>query len=364
MFEPNIKIWTPEEMEEKRRQLGLLGVKLNNKKFYCSQKLADSCKHFFYDVPKAGKCGTDDDSKHYIQIFTINQELLHKLAARSADAAFRKFLQACYDSVCEIHAKRLAASKAALQADQDNSKKCQNEAEELRKEQSSRSADRLLQQNQKAKKTMPAFDKGDFKTWSSLSFEDAQDSKDRLTTKKTELLQKVNDIEKQNAKFTSEQEAFQKEVTALKVKLNAAKNESEYKNLRLSYDYNKLQVEKLEKEIGKNNEKKADIQAELEGIEKQISVLNCVLDHQNLLHEVKNFHDRKTRVVERMRKILQDRDALNAMRENLNKLWQELTKPEEPGKKRINIFSQDKPVKPEELCEAQCLKASGKIYFI
>ena len=364
MFEPNIKIWTPEEMEEKRRQLGLLGVKLNNKKFYCSQKLADSCKHFFYDVPKAGKCGTDDDSKHYIQIFTINQELLHKLAARSADAAFHKFLQACYDSVCEIHAKRLEAAKLAVKTDQDFAKLREETLKSVEKNLSEMRADQRLVQNQKAKKPMPPFDKANYSTYANLSFEGAGDSKDLLTPKKTGLLQKVNDIEKQNAKFTSEQEAFQKEVTALKVKLNAAKNESEYKNLRLSYDYNKLQVEKLEKEIGKNNEKKADIQAELEGIEKQISVLNCVLDHQNLLHEVKNFHDRKTRVVERMRKILQDRDALNAMRENLNKLWQELTKPEEPGKKRINIFSQDKPVKPEELCEAQCLKASGKIYFI
>jgi glycyl-tRNA synthetase beta subunit len=229
------ELLSEEQMKENRRQQGLLGVKLNNKKFDCSQKLADSCKHFFYDVPTAGKCGTDVDGKHYIQIFTINQELLHKLAARSADAAFHKFLQACYGGVCEIHAKRLEAAKAALKADQDNSKKCQNEAEKLRKEQSSRSADRILLQNQKIKKPRPAFDKGDFKTWSSLSAEDAQESKDRLTAKKTELLQKINDYEKQIQQFTTELESFQKKVDEFKPKLEAASDEKQYKDIRLSF---------------------------------------------------------------------------------------------------------------------------------
>ena len=364
MFEPNIKIWTPEEMEEKRRQLGLLGVKLNNKKFYCSQKLADSCKHFFYDVPKAGKCGTDDDSKHYIQIFTINQELLHKLAARSADAAFHKFLQACYDSVCEIHAKRLEAAKLAVKTDQDFAKLREETLKSVEKNLSEMRADQRLVQNQKAKKPMPPFDKANYSTYANLSFEGAGDSKDLLTPKKTGLLQKVNDIEKQNAKFTSEQEAFQKEVAALKVKLEAASDEKQYKEIRLSFDYNQLQVEKLKKKIEKNNEEKANIQTQLDAIDKQVEILNCVLDSHQLTKDAENWQNRNERAVERVSKVIKDRESLDIMRTNLNSRWQKLTSDPEPEKKRISIFSQDKPVKPEELCEALCLKASGKIYFL
>jgi outer membrane murein-binding lipoprotein Lpp len=358
------KVWTEEEMAEKRRQQALLGVRLTGRKFYCGKKLTDTCQHFFHGRGQFGRCGVEEDGKHFVQIVSINEEVKTQLAALSSDSAFHKFSSKCYDKVCEIHAKRLETAKAAREADQDNSKNCQTEKEKMQKDQACRSADRILQQQQKAKKPQPVFDKGDLKTWCSLPAEDADRSKNDLTANKTGGLKKADDLEKQIQKFTTEVEVFQKKVDALKPKLEAASDEETYKNIRLTFDYNVLQVEKLQKKIGKNEEKKANIQTQLDIIEKQISILNCVLDHQNLLHEVKNFHDRKTRVIERMRKILQDRDALNATRENLNKLWHELTKPKESDKKRISVFSQSPPEKEEELCEALALKASADVYFI
>lgn len=162
----------------------------------------------------------------------------------------------------------------------------------------------------------------------------------------------------------NELELLQKEVDALEVKLNAAKNEEEYRNIRLSLDYKQLQVEKLKKKIEENNEEEANIQAKFDAIEKQIEILNCVLDHYQLLKDSENWQNRKERTLERIRKTLDDRDALDIMRTNLNSRWQKLIADPEPKKKRLSIFSQDPPKKEEELCEALCLKASGKVYFI
>jgi predicted nucleic acid-binding Zn-ribbon protein len=224
---------TEEERKESRRQEGLLGVKLNNKKFYCEKKLTDTCQHFFHG------------------------------RAKSSDGAFHKFLQACYDKICEIYEKRLATSKAAREADQDNSKRCEAELKQLQKEQSARSADRILLEQQKVKKTQPPFDRNNFKTWSGLDHEDAERSRSNLTEKKTGLLQKVNDIEKQISQLKVESEAFQKKINELKRKLDAASSEAEYKDIRLTFDYNQLQVEKLQAKIKQSEQQKADIEAEL-----------------------------------------------------------------------------------------------------
>ncbi|HUV50120.1 MAG TPA: hypothetical protein VMW78_03770 [Anaerolineae bacterium] len=153
-------------------------------------------------------------------------------------------------------------------------------------------------------------------------------------------------IEKQIQKLTAELEVFQTEVNALEVKLEAASDESEYKNIRLSFDYNKLQVEKLQKKIEKLENEKIEIETQLKDLERQISVLNCVLDFYQLQKEAKNFEDRKARAVERVLKAIKDREGLIAMRENLNKQW-------------TALIGEDK-----ELCERLPLKASAEIYFI
>jgi chromosome segregation ATPase len=243
-------------------------------------------------------------------------------------------------------------------------KQCQNEHEDLNKNQSFRQSDRVLQQRQKVKKPQKPFDKGDYSTYAGLSFEGAGDSKDLSTPKKTGFLKKIDDYEKQIQQFTTELESFQKKVDELKRKLDAASSEAEYKDLRLSYDYNKLQVEKLQKEIEKNEKEKTDIQIELDGLDKQIAILECVLDSHQLTKDAENWQNRNERATERVLKVIKDRESLDMLRTNLNSRWQKLTSDPEPEKKRISIFSQDKPVKPEELAEPLCLKASAKIYFI
>lgn len=362
----NRQLLTEEEMLEARRQKGMLGVKLTGRKFYCLEKTAAGFGNFFHGRRQFGSIGVDEDGRHFVQVDSINLEIKSKLASLCSDKAWHIFLSACYDQVVEIYAKRLEATAARVQADQDNSKKCQAEAEELRKGQTCRSSDILLLQQQKTKKPQPRFDKGDLKTWCSLSFEDARESKGRLTEKKTRLLKKEDDIETQIPKFTTEMEAFQKEVDALEIKLNAALDELEYKNIRLSYDFNILQVKKLRKKIANNSEEKARLQAEREGLDKQVSVLECVIDSHQIAKDAENWENRRNRAVERVLRVLKDRSALNTLCKNLNQRWNDLTTEQLPKKepRAVSPYRQDPPVKHDELCERLALKASAEVYFI
>lgn len=367
MFEPNIKIATEEEKEEARRQQGMLGVRLSGKRFYCGKKLTDTCQHFFHGRGQFGRCGVDEDGKHFVQIVSINEEVKTQLAALSSDSAFHKFLQDCYDKACEIHAKRLETAKAAVKTDQDFGKYREETLKSVEKNLSEKRADQELALEQKKNKTPRVFtpeEKERMIHVQAYGQEDLTRNHSNLTKKKTNLLEQIQQCNQANISLKTERKPFDEKITKLKAKLDGDLNEAEFKDVKLSLEYYELKIQKIEVKIEKNNEKKAELQDQLDGIEKQIDILNCILDHYNLLNEIKNFEDRKTRVVTRVEKVLSERNELYTMRTNLNSRWNELLKPEEADKKRISVFSQSPPEKEEELCEALALKASADVYFI
>ena len=360
------KILTKEEMEEARYQERILGVRLADRKFYCDQKMADGFKNFFQGREKFGKCGTDADSKYYIQIISLNLELKSKFAALSSNSVFHKFLADCYAKVVDIHAKRLEAVAARVKFDQDSGKFREKTLEIVGKNLSEKRADQELVQSQKTKRPQPAFDKENFKTWSSLNAENAERSKNRLVEKKTNLLEKTSKHDQDISSLESEREPFDQKITNLQAEINGDLSEAEFKDTKLSLEYYELKIKKIEVKIEKIKQEKSDAQAELDEIEKKIAVLNCCIDRYNLLHESKNFEDRKNRVAMRVEKVLKEREELCTMRNNLNKLWLTLTTDESPKKeaRAVSPYRQDTPVKEEELCEPLTLKASAKIYFI
>lgn len=365
MFETNIKILTEEEIAENRRQRGLLGVKLaGSNKFSCEKKLMDTCTHFFYDHTTCGKCRIDGDGKLCIVIYTLNQPLLHEFIKRTSDEKdFHKFLNGCYERICEIHKRHTEEVQRRVQSDQDFIKYREEVIGTVEVNLREKRIDQGLLQSQKTKKPMPIFDKNNFKTWAGFDQENAQRSRDNLTPKKTGLLKKEDNLEKQIQKFTTEMAVFQKKVDELKPKLEAAKDESEYKNLRLSYDYNKLQVEKLQKKIEEAEKQKADIQNQLDALEKQIDILECIIDHYQIIKDAENWQNRRDRAVERVSKVLKDRGAIDTMRINLNQRWNDLVKlPEESHS--VSPYRGSTPIKEEEICEALTLKADAQNYFL
>lgn len=360
------EVLTPEEIKARQYQHALLGIGLKNQKYFCPEKVATGFKNFAHGREKFLKIGIEDDGRHFVQIVSINHELKAIYAQLTSDKGCHEFLADCYVKTCEIYKKRLEASAAALKFDQDFGKFREEAMQTFGKNLSEMRADQEILRNRKKNKTMPPFDKNDYKTWSSLSPEDTEASKDRLTKKKTDLLKKISDIEERVQQFTTELEAFQGKVDALKSELEAAKDESEYKNIRLSFDYNELQLKKLQKKIANNNEEKANLQAELEGLDKQVSVLECIADRYQLTKDIENWENRRERAVERVVKAIKDCDAFYIMRENLNARWNELTTKELPKKEAsaVSPYRQSAPIKLDELCERLPLKASATNYFI
>lgn len=362
MFEPNIKIWTEEEKAEARRQQGMLGVN-RSERFYCSKKVAAGFRNFLHGRRQFGSIGVDADGRDYVQVDSINLEVKTKLAALFSDKAWHQFLGNYYDTNYKIYEKRIESSKKAQQADQKNIKQCQNEHEDLNKNQSFRQSDRVLQQRQKTKKPPLPFDKDNYETWQSLDQENAERSKSNLIEKKTDCLVKIQKCDDANISLKTGRKPVDKKINELKAKLDTDLSEHDFKDVKLSLEYYELKIKKIEVKIEKNNEEKARFQAELERLEREIAILNCCMDRYNLLHEAKNWNDRKSRTVERVHKVLKDRDDLVATRENLNKLWHELTMPEDPEKKSSPL-RQGKPETKEELCERLPLKADAQVYFI
>lgn len=353
---------TEDKMVENRRQRGLLGMKLSERKFPCEKKLADACEHFFHDYPKCGKTSTDAGGRHYIQIFTLNLELKSKIAGRSSDRAFHEFLNNCYERVVEIHKRRTAAAEAAVKSDQDFIKFRENILETVEKNIREKRVDQGLVQNGKIMKKMPAFNKEELSTWPSLSHEDAEASKIRLTEKKTKLLKKIKENELAISSLEMERKPFDEKINKRKTELGGDLSESEFKDVKLSLEFYELKIKKIQTKIEKNNEDKTAAQDGIDALDKEVSILECVLDAHQLQKDSKNFLDRKSRVIMRVEKALREREQLNTLRTNLNKRWAELTRsPEE--KPRLPYIT-TKPVKEEELCAALCLKADAENYFI
>lgn len=357
------KILTEEEKAEAERQQGMLGVK-QSKKLYCSAKVAAGYRTFFHGRGNIGKVGVEKDGRHFIQIFAMNSEIKCMLAGMTSGEGVHLFLNDCYDYSVELYKKSIAAAAKAVQTDADYIKLREEVLKNVEQNLSEMRADQSILQSQKIKKPMPPFDKDNFKTWAGFDQENAERSKSNLIEKKTACLAKIKECEKSISSREVERKPFDGKISELQVKLDTDLSEGQFKDIKLSLEYQELNIKKIEAKIEKSENEKSKVETELEQLERQIQVLNCVLDHHSLIHEVKNFEDRKARTVARLEKILNERADLYTMRENLNKQWVELTKEEEPEKKPVSIFSQDKPMKPEELCEALALKADAENYFI
>lgn len=122
--------------------------------------------------------------------------------------------------------------------------------------------------------------------------------------------------------------------------------EQEFKDIRLTLDYNESQAGKIQKKIDSQLSKKGEFQTELAEIDHHVSILDCALDRHALLREVGNWQNRRQRGIERVMRILKDRDGLTQLRESLNTRWVELTGDSQP------------------LCEDLTLKNDLKFYAI
>ena len=107
-------------------------------------------------------------------------------------------------------------------------------------------------------------------------------------------------------------------------------NEQEYKDIRLTLDYNESRAAKIQKKIDSQTAKKEQAQKQLNDFDYQVSVIDCALDRLHLLNEAKNWENRRQRAIERVMRVLKARDGLYQLREALNARFAELVGDKEP----------------------------------
>lgn len=134
---------------------------------------------------------------------------------------------------------------------------------------------------------------------------------------------------------------------ALQAELNAISDENEWKEKKLSLEFCQSQLDKINDEINSLTEKNKHLQNEIVEIEKQIQILDCIIDFKVLTNrEINNFENRCGRTRERNLKTISERDALIHLRENLNTRWRDLTGD------------------ADDLCPELCLMANSELFFI
>ena len=123
-------------------------------------------------------------------------------------------------------------------------------------------------------------------------------------------------------------------------------NEQQYKDIRLSLDYNESILGKIQNKIDYQLSKKEQFQSVLDEIEYQQNVLDLAIDMNAFKRECFNFLNRVERTRERNAKSLKERQELYNMAGNLNTAWAQLTGDSMP------------------LCDPLTLKATSKLYFL
>lgn len=182
--------------------------------------------------------------------------------------------------------------------------------------------------------------------WQALSGEDLERSRKNLITKKNKINNQIGEVEKKISKFGKEIEPFNEKIVALQALLDGDLTEEKFKDLKLSREYNQLIINKIQDKISPLEAEKTALQNEIDQIDGQVQILNCVVDKLALERESVNWQNRRKRALERVYKVLNDRDGLIQLRISLNEKWKLLTND------------------TIELVPPLCLKADSELFFL
>lgn len=196
------------------------------------------------------------------------------------------------------------------------------------------------------KRPTGVFVKGNLPTLKHLPADDGERSRSNLQNRILDLKKTCTKRDDQIAALQEEKVPYQKRKSEILPQLEAAGDEKIYCDLKNSIDFNQGKIEQIEKRIQALNEEKAQQQTAIAEIEKQIQILNLCIDRYVLLHDRENWAKRKERTIERIHRVLSDRDSMIQLRENLNSRWKELTRDSEP------------------LCQELALMSDAEIYIL
>jgi len=179
------------------------------------------------------------------------------------------------------------------------------------------------------------------------TLEDLGRSKQNLFDKKISIKKEVKRLDAENNTIDEKIWPLVEKKEELEKMLEGDLSEEKFKNFKLSIEYNEDKIEKYRREMMPFFEQIYELNQELEKIDNQLPMLDCLIDMNSLKKDAfVNFPRRRERLLQRVYKFLKERTEIETIRIKLNNRWKDLT-----GDR-------------EDLVPVLGLKSDSKMFFI
>ena len=169
------------------------------------------------------------------------------------------------------------------------------------------------------------FDAADFSTYDVLPDEDIERSRNNVMSIVSDGGKNIDTIVKQVTDIDIKIKLISKELTAIDAQLKGDLSEKDFKDIKLSLDYRQSKIDKLLEQKNTLLTEKLGLENNVEIANKKLRILNLCVDRESVDIEYCNLEKRKNRALVGLRKILEDRAALETMRTNINDAWLDST---------------------------------------
>ena len=286
-----------------------------------------------------------NDETETLNFLGMNQEVIRRLSeASGGDKALIETAQVAYKKALEKCESDISTARARSDAEQESARR---HAEIMADVQSQLIEIRKHQAEEQKGKPKRGYTEGDAESYKNLAPEAQEASKKRLLDSKVAIKKKGSKAGTEIEKLQKQMEPHAEKINVLKTQLDNDLNESEYKDIRLSIEFQEMKLARITSKISPHEKEQADLNGQVKEIDKKIEILNCAIDGSVAFpKELHNFKRKQDRLRTRVDNFLRDREAMVMLHGNLNKKWRELT-----GDR-------------EDICPPLTLRADDKMYLI
>ncbi len=158
------------------------------------------------------------------------------------------------------------------------------------------------------------------------SLEDLEDRKQIILTEENRINKKVKNLKSQIEAARNACEPYNHKVSELEERLKKDVDEGEFRELKISLEFNESKILRLNTEIETLESEQAELEEKLTSFELEKNIIDLSLEKIRLNKDFGvNWAKRKKSVVIRVERLLADRAGLYARREHLNAEWARIT---------------------------------------
>lgn len=329
-YQPPAPEFLQQMREEERVKNAIKLIEEDTPSYKCSPDLFKRLSNILYDIGR-DYYHYDEKSEELRFLRFIDGHLKNRLISGLDDEArleFGNFIENVNKLCKELFEKQIADTKAMVQADLDNQKTVENAEKLLRENLSEIRAEKALIQQEKNRKPRIFSDaeKARCLHWQAWAEDDLNRSKQNLLDKKISIKKEIKGLEKEIAEFDKNIIPHFQNIEGLQKQLETDLPEDEFKNVKLSLEYNQAQIAKIQNKILPLTEQNTKLYNEIDEIDRQLKLLDICIDKEALMKDAKlNFPRRKERLLFRVEKHLKEQTEIENLRNALNLRWAELT---------------------------------------